>query len=52
MNCLKEENVEGVWVGLDPKNENARRFYQRLGFEDINDAPALNMGLHFDNWRG
>jgi len=52
MNYLKEENVEGVWVGLDPKNENARRFYQRLGFEDINDAPALNMGLRFDNWRG
>lgn len=38
-------NMKGVWVGLDPKNANARGFYQRLGFEDITDAPELITGL-------
>lgn len=37
-----------MWVGLDPKN--AKRFYTTLGFEDI-EAPGVNMGLRFDNWK-
>jgi len=47
---LRGERVEGVWVGLDPKNANAKRFYSKLGFEDI-EAPGVNMGLRFDNWK-
>jgi ribosomal protein S18 acetylase RimI-like enzyme len=47
---LKGKKVDGVWVGLDPKNENAKMFYRKLGFEDI-EAPGAYMGLHFGNWR-
>jgi ribosomal protein S18 acetylase RimI-like enzyme len=47
---LRAEKINSVWVGLDPKNENAKKFYRKLGFEDI-EAPGTNMGLHFDNWR-
>lgn len=50
----KEEGrkLEGVWLGLDPKNEGARRFYERLGFEGIEGAPGNCMGLKFESWRG
>ncbi|EIM88409.1 uncharacterized protein STEHIDRAFT_130337 [Stereum hirsutum FP-91666 SS1] len=44
--------LEGVWLGLDPKNEGARRFYERLGFEGIEGAPGNCMGLKFESWRG
>lgn len=44
---LKEEGIDGVWVGLDPKNENAKRFYEKLGFVPIEGAPDGNMGLRF-----
>lgn len=47
---LRAEKVGGVWVGLDPKNENARKFYTKLGFEHI-EAPGANMGLRFDSWK-
>ncbi|KAK7470496.1 hypothetical protein VKT23_001922 [Stygiomarasmius scandens] len=46
---LKGEQVEGdgVWLGLDPRNTGARKFYERLGFKDIEGAPDGNMGLKF-----
>jgi len=46
---LKEENVEGngVWLGLDPRNEQARKFYKRLGFERIEGADENQMGIKF-----
>ncbi|EPQ59914.1 hypothetical protein GLOTRDRAFT_15762, partial [Gloeophyllum trabeum ATCC 11539] len=44
---LKEQGLNAVWLGLDTRNENARRFYSRLGFRDIPSAPNGNMGLHF-----
>jgi len=47
---LRGEKVDGVWVGIDPKNENAKKFYRKLGFEDI-EAPGANMGLRFNNWK-
>ena len=46
---LKGEGLNGLWVGLDPKNENGRKFYERLGFKPI-DCPGMNMGLSFDDW--
>lgn len=46
---LRGLSIDGVWVGLDPKNEKAKVFYRRLGFEDI-EAPGANMGLRFDQW--
>ncbi|KAL0949405.1 hypothetical protein HGRIS_009467 [Hohenbuehelia grisea] len=44
---LKEQGYDGLWVGLDTRNESAKKFYGRLGFVDINGAPNGNMGLKF-----
>ncbi|KAF9055476.1 acyl-CoA N-acyltransferase [Hymenopellis radicata] len=43
---LKSINVAGVWVGMDPRNVNARAFYERLGFKVIGGTES-NMGLAF-----
>jgi len=50
---LKMEGVQGdgIWVGLDPRNEKARKFYERLGFAVIEGAPYGNMGLKFDDFK-
>jgi len=42
-----EEGVPGVWLGLNPKNEGARKFYERLGFKVIDGSDANYMGLRF-----
>lgn len=47
---LRSVGVDGLWVGLDPKNEKAKLFYRRIGFEDI-VGPGASMGLRFDNWK-
>ncbi|KAI0729415.1 acyl-CoA N-acyltransferase [Fomitopsis betulina] len=44
---LKELGLDRVWLGLDPRNGSARKFYQRLGFEDIEGAPEGVMGYKF-----
>lgn len=45
---LKEEGLEGIWLGLDPRNTGARLFYERLGFQQIEGAPDGNqLGLRF-----
>lgn len=42
------EGLQGVWLGLDPRNEGARKFYKRLHFEPIENAPDNNqLGLRF-----
>lgn len=48
---LREEGVDGVWLGLDPKNVNARRFYRKLGFREINgEEDDNNMGIRCEQW--
>ncbi|KAK0453491.1 acyl-CoA N-acyltransferase [Armillaria borealis] len=49
LDYLKGENIvgDGVWLGMDPRNEGARKFYERLGFADIEGAPGGNMGIKF-----
>jgi ribosomal protein S18 acetylase RimI-like enzyme len=49
---LKEVGVkgDGLWLGLDPRNANARKFYEKLGFGRIRDADENHMGLKFANW--
>ncbi|PPR07194.1 hypothetical protein CVT26_012628 [Gymnopilus dilepis] len=45
---LMEEGLQGVWLGLDPRNETARNFYKRLNFKPIEGAPDDNqLGLRF-----
>jgi len=50
---LKGENIEGegVWLGMDPRNLNARKFYERLGFMGIEGADENNMGLKFKDYK-
>ena len=49
---LKEVGVngDGLWLGLDPRNTKARRFYEKLGFKSIPGADKNQMGLKFDSW--
>ncbi|RDB22807.1 Pheromone-regulated membrane protein 10 [Hypsizygus marmoreus] len=44
---LKEENIvgDGVWLGMDPRNEAARKFYLRLGFKNIEGADENQLDL-------
>ena len=48
---LKEQNVEGdgVWLGLNPMNLEARKFYRRMGFTNI-EGEEHEMGLKFENY--
>ena len=44
---LKDEGIDAVWLGIDPRNENARIFYDRLGFKNIEGATENEYGLRF-----
>jgi len=46
---LKSEGLNGVWLGLDPRNEAARLFYGKIGFTLVEGAPDNNMGLKFEH---
>jgi ribosomal protein S18 acetylase RimI-like enzyme len=49
---LKEEGLDGIWLGLDPRNTGARLFYEKLGFKQIEGAPDGNqLGLKFADLR-
>ncbi|KAF8513060.1 acyl-CoA N-acyltransferase [Gautieria morchelliformis] len=41
----------GLFVGLDPANESAKKFYGRLGFERIEAEGGEWWGLDFDKFR-
>ncbi|KAL7282451.1 hypothetical protein ACG7TL_003922 [Trametes sanguinea] len=50
---LREEmGLAKLWLELDPKNEGAKRFYERLGFNELQGAPAGTMGLEFEDFKG
>jgi len=52
VNFLKEEKgLDALWLGLDPRNENARRFYGYLGYKPIEGAPDHILGLRFEDWK-
>ncbi|KAI0832478.1 acyl-CoA N-acyltransferase [Trametes gibbosa] len=42
-----ERGLKKLWLGLDPRNDAAKRFYERLGFHDLPGAPVGTMGLEF-----
>jgi ribosomal protein S18 acetylase RimI-like enzyme len=49
---LKEMGLDGLWVGIDPRNDEARRFYRKMGFKEILDAPDANqLGLKFVDFK-
>jgi len=48
---LLGEGIERVWLGIDPRNENARKFYTKLGFVPVPDAPDdSQLGLHLQEF--
>ncbi|KAI0693600.1 acyl-CoA N-acyltransferase [Cytidiella melzeri] len=48
---LKEEKgLDRLWLGMDPRNTNAKSFYARLGFQEIPDTPVGTVGLRFEDW--
>jgi len=45
---LKEKGVDGVCVGVDERNEQAKKFYKKIGFEGIEGVLGDNqLGLKF-----
>ncbi|TFK29374.1 acyl-CoA N-acyltransferase [Coprinopsis marcescibilis] len=44
---LKGEGLEGIWIGMDPRNTEAREFYRRLGFKNIDGADDNQLGIRF-----
>lgn len=50
---LKELGVrgDGVWLGIDSRNDNARKFYERIGFKPIPGADDCQFGLRFADWK-
>ncbi|KAJ6626946.1 hypothetical protein B0H10DRAFT_1997340 [Mycena sp. CBHHK59/15] len=44
---LKGEGIDGMWLVMNPKNLNARKFYQRLGFTAIKGSPENHVGVRF-----
>jgi GNAT superfamily N-acetyltransferase len=46
---LKEMGLTGVWLGMDPKNVDARVFYERLGFKRYEGMQDHEVGLQFED---
>lgn len=49
---LREMGLDGLWVGIDPRNNAARKFYEKVGFKEIRGAPDANqLGLKFVDFK-
>ncbi|KAI0322517.1 hypothetical protein OF83DRAFT_737580 [Amylostereum chailletii] len=48
---LQGMGLSALWLGLDLRNAGASKFYERLGFEGVEGAPANNRVLRFENWK-
>lgn len=49
---LRGEGLDAVWIGMDPRNDEARKFYTKVGFEDIDGADGNQLGLRFADFEG
>ncbi|EGO27836.1 hypothetical protein SERLADRAFT_360405 [Serpula lacrymans var. lacrymans S7.9] len=49
---MRNAGLHAVWLGMDTKNVQARIFYERLGFSNIEGAPEGVVGLRFVDWKG
>ncbi|KAF9476489.1 acyl-CoA N-acyltransferase [Pholiota conissans] len=45
------EGLQGFWLGVDPRNDSAKNFYKRIGFQRIVGADENQFGLRFDEFR-
>ncbi|KAJ3491456.1 hypothetical protein NLI96_g696 [Meripilus lineatus] len=48
----RDKGLTAIWLGMDMRNDNARRFYEHLGFKpiDIAGVPKHILGLQFQDW--
>lgn len=46
-----EKGLDGLWLGLDPRNTGGKNFYARIGFKEMPEAPGVVMGLKFEDWK-
>ncbi|KAI0081834.1 acyl-CoA N-acyltransferase [Panus rudis PR-1116 ss-1] len=46
-----EKGLDRMWLGMDPRNTEARAFYEKLGFRHVEGAADNVMGLEFAEWR-
>ena len=46
-----EAGLDGVFLGMDMRNMDARRFYEKLGFRRWSGAPEHTVGLKFADWQ-
>ncbi|KAJ6539483.1 acyl-CoA N-acyltransferase [Mycena capillaripes] len=44
---LKGEGLKGLWLGMDPRNTGARKFYDKLGFSAFEGSSPDDVGLIF-----
>ncbi|KAI0722919.1 acyl-CoA N-acyltransferase [Earliella scabrosa] len=44
--------LERMWLGIDVRNEAAKKFYLRLGFKELEGAPDGTLGLEFKDFQG
>lgn len=49
---LKDKGHTGLFVGLDPANESAKKFYGRLGFERMDKDGGEWWCLELEKFRG
>ncbi|KAJ7275580.1 acyl-CoA N-acyltransferase [Mycena haematopus] len=47
---LAAEGADAVFLVMNPKNANACKFYERLGFRSIEGSPENHIGLKFEDW--
>ncbi|KAJ7139549.1 acyl-CoA N-acyltransferase [Mycena epipterygia] len=47
---LRGQGIDGVWLVMNPKNMNACKFYEKLGFASIEGSPENHVGLRFESW--
>ncbi|KAI0068773.1 acyl-CoA N-acyltransferase [Artomyces pyxidatus] len=48
---LKGLGIGALWLGMDPRNTEARKFYLKLGYKEI-EGPRACVGLKFEDWKG
>jgi len=47
---LKEKGLKAVRLGMDPRNQAATLFYERLGFHTFDGAPEAVLGITVEEW--
>lgn len=53
VNFLKEQGFDSLWLQMDPRNEEAKKFYERLDYVplDAPGTPPATVGLKFSTWK-